>query len=274
MRDDGSLRALSLLGHEIQALSYARLRSDPVRVFDGLLCVYNTLLEAGMVPLDEQIGRELTGAARAIPSFSHRTSALRELAVLFAQNGELEPAERLLEESHNTLLLVQDTDSQLESLASISEIMALSGEFAKSRRLMEMMHDIEGSTDHARHRLVDSLTRSGRFEEAGKILRSIRNDQTRNIASRTLAVALAHNGRLVRAFSILASHSLDGYIQVLTDMSPAFEKVETRLSIEVLRETARVIGWVRPDWREVYDLFSEPNGGNHRPSRDFSTSEA
>lgn len=256
IRNDVDLRTLTLLGNINQALSYARLRANSSDRFDGLLVIYQLVDDSS-----EETIRELVSVAHDIQSAKERSMALRRLAFFIAQSGKLGKAQEILIEADNTSLLIQDTESRLATLNAIAETLASSGSFERSGKIIQEIRQFENNTDEARHQLVISLARSGRFDEALEVLQTIQGDGLRVKASRNLAVALAQNGYFTMAFSTLETRVLDEFLQSLAELSPAFEKIGANLSVEIFQETIRIVGWVRSDWRNIYLLLTEPENG-------------
>jgi hypothetical protein len=50
---------------------------------------------------------------------------------------------------------------------------------------------------------------------------------------------------------------LDSFVSLLTDCATAFEKVECGLSIVILREVVRIVGWISPHWQQIYQILPD-----------------
>ncbi|MBD1821115.1 helix-turn-helix domain-containing protein [Cyanobacteria bacterium FACHB-DQ100] len=74
----------------------------------------------------------------------------------------------------------------------------------------------------------------------------------RNIASERARAQFFHE-----AFESLGFQTLEDFFIVLAlaGWMPSFEKTERGLSLRILREVARIAGWISPEWMEISRLF-------------------
>ncbi len=49
---------------------------------------------------------------------------------------------------------------------------------------------------------------------------------------------------------------LDSFVQTMAKCSPAFEKIQQELSVEVIQEIIRIAGWVRLDWQKIHGIIA------------------
>jgi len=75
-----------------------------------------------------------------------------------------------------------------------------------------------------------------------------------------LANNLASKGRFPEALPFLDHLELDQYIDAFCKWAPALEKVESGLGFSALCEVIRIVGWVREDWHEIYEVISQSPG--------------
>jgi len=94
------------------------------------------------------------------------------------------------------------------------------------------------------------------FEEALATGRGIAGTSRRWDALRPVATALAGIGKIGEALDALGPQEPSGFMRCLAEWAESFEKVEPGLSVTVLREAARIIGWVLPGWRPIYEILA------------------
>ncbi|RMF79560.1 MAG: hypothetical protein D6737_11040, partial [Chloroflexi bacterium] len=92
---------------------------------------------------------------------------------------------------------------------------------------------------------------AGHFEGARETASRITSDWRRADALAELAAALAQAGYVVQAFETFGPRLPNEFVEHVAAWGESFDAVENGLSLRVLRECLRVIGWVYPDWREI-----------------------
>jgi hypothetical protein len=100
----------------------------------------------------------------------------------------------------------------------------------------------------------DSRTRTI-VVQALAAIREIEKPWKRHSANRNIASAFAWMGHFVEAIMGLGKVSLDDFLSELVDWTDALEKKQTGLAISILCEATCIVGWVRPDWRDIHELL-------------------
>jgi len=126
--------------------------------------------------------------------------------------------------------------------------------FAEDENLASGLQD-ENQRALVLRQLVNAFIQVEQFPKAAKTAYAIQDSSSRAFALASLANALAQAGQFGTALKTIGHKRLDEFLQVLAEWIPLFEKVEAGLAIKVLREATEVIGWVRPDWRKINELF-------------------
>ena len=112
-------------------------------------------------------------------------------------------------------------------------------------------------TDHY-GTFVAALCQAGHFDLAKKEVQPlIHNPWHRSEGASSLATPMANIGRFAEGFTTLGLLRLDKFLYDLTEWASAFENVQPRLSLEVMREAVRIAGWVRPQWQDISQLFPD-----------------
>lgn len=111
--------------------------------------------------------------------------------------------------------------------------------------------------------LVGVLGRLGRFEDSISLIETHLEPghdwQIEALISLASAVSLKpkiYTGRYLHMLQtllrFLPRDDSDVAMQLLFSFASLMESIAPYLSLEVIREATRIIGWTRPDWREVY----------------------
>jgi hypothetical protein len=109
--------------------------------------------------------------------------------------------------------------------------------------------------DEALMTLARGLAQAEHFRNAKQAIQAIEEEQKRRWALGSLAIALARHQHFSQALQELGSQNLDDFVHIVASCSAIFEQLEAGLSVSALKEVARIVGWVRPDWRKVADYF-------------------
>ncbi|MDF5732736.1 MAG: hypothetical protein PUP92_33285 [Rhizonema sp. PD38] len=56
---------------------------------------------------------------------------------------------------------------------------------------------------------------------------------------------------------------LNEFLSVLSEWTPNFERVESRLLATVLSEAVRIAGWAHPDWRKLSKQLNSQKLNNY-----------
>jgi|GEM_PF-4801981 len=72
-----------------------------------------------------------------------------------------------------------------------------------------------------------------------------------SLAQSDIAAALVAVGKLQQAFQVLGNQSFPAYMQFLSALAPAAEKIEPGLFARVVYEAARILSWQRKTWEPL-----------------------
>jgi tetratricopeptide (TPR) repeat protein len=156
---------------------------------------------------------------------------------------------------------IEDDLEKAKALSAIAAFLANAGHSVDSDRIFinarEATYAVE---DFSRRQfalcsLAAALSQAGYFSKAKELVQTIHDDWYLVLDWNGLATPFAKAGRFLEAFTILGWQRLDLFLCDLTEWASAFEGAESGLSVAVLREAVRIAGWVRPSWREIYELF-------------------
>jgi hypothetical protein len=260
----------------------ARALQDDVRRAWALRALAAALAEAARFD-------EAMAVTRAVQDAAARALALSALAAALAQASEAR-AGSVFDEAGVAARALQNDWERALALRALAVALARAGRFDEAAA-----HMIQDDWEHARalRELAVALARAGRFDQAEAVARAIQSDASRALALRDLAAALAQAGDerasrmfdeveavtgaiqtifalgaltparaqaglFAQAFSALGERQADTFLEAIARWSPAFEQVKPGLSVAILREVTRIIGWVRPDWRKIHGLLWVP----------------
>lgn len=85
--------------------------------------------------------------------------------------------------------------------------------------------------------------------------RRIEDYDGRLSALSTLVANLAQTGYFGEAFATLGKCKPVEFIQEVAKWHKSLDSLRTNLSVHILQEGLRIIGWERPDWHEIYQLL-------------------
>ena len=221
---DEDLKTLAWLGREAEALSHARLRANAKEKFDGLFAISEVLREKGQ--LDPKLQDEVYEVAQAIAGNRQQTEALSHLAAALVQAGRATEATALFTQAQQVAQAIADDGERAEALSH----------------------------------LAAALAQAGHFTQAQQVAQALENNWRRADVLRQLVAALAQAGRFPQALTTLGLQDGSQFLAVLAKWVPAFERIETGLSMIVLREALAIWVWAEPEWREVYQVFQGEEG--------------
>jgi tetratricopeptide (TPR) repeat protein len=220
--------ALAQAGRFDEAIAVARTIQDFFYRAEALRAIAAALAQVG----DKRAGGifdEAGAAARAGPGDYAYADALCSLAAPLAQAG-VACVGSILDEAWTVACAIQDGYARALALCALAAARAQAGKESTSRI----------------------------FDEARAVACAIQDDFSRPDTLRALAAALAQAGRFDEAFKALGQPEADEFLKTIAQWSPAFEKVKPGLSVTILREGVRIVGWVRPDWRKIHELLMQP----------------
>jgi tetratricopeptide (TPR) repeat protein len=179
---------------------------------------------------------------------------LSGLVTALAQVGRLNEA---MENAHD----INDDLQKVQALSAVASALANAGCMPQAEKVFtqayKAAYTIEsyGRWIGAIGALAAALSQAGYFNKAREVIQVIQDDRDRLEALSGLAAPLAKTGRFAGALDTLGLQRIDGFLCELTEWAAAFEQVNPGLSVAVLREVVRIAGWVRPGWREIYELL-------------------
>ena len=239
-------KALAEAGHFAQAQETAALIQESGRQAEALRALTLALAKTGNYAQAQSL-------AQTIQDNQTKMELLRELAALLARADQFALAETILQ-------TIQGDGRRAEALTDLAIILAKTDEakaqkfFAEAENLASGLQD-ENQRALVLRQLVNAFIQVEQFPKAAKTAYAIQDSSSRAFALASLANALAQAGQFGTALKTIGHKRLDEFLQVLAEWIPLFEKVEAGLAIKVLREATEVIGWVRPDWRKINELF-------------------
>lgn len=259
-------------------LATALARTDPGRAGEMI----DEALTAGSppraVPLDEVLIRLVAalghvrqpGAARrvadCIPGCLARMEATGALAAVLARQQDVE-AEQVLIEAREAAAGGGGDKERAEAQGRIALGLAREGAFAEARRVARAIAD-DWERWGARVRIAEYEHRQGIRDGTA----DIDVDSTREAGYQWEAqedratAALLESGAVHHFFADLDSRSgsqtgpVDGYLIELFKWAPLLQQVDPATAPAILREAIRVVAWIRPDWRTIYES-TERTGG-------------
>lgn len=76
-------------------------------------------------------------------------------------------------------------------------------------------------------------------------------------ARRSLFSMLIKRGLIARAFATLGTLYLDRFLYIISEQICISERFEQYNTLDILQESIRIAGWVRSDWKNVYEYMRE-----------------
>ena len=89
-----------------------------------------------------------------------------------------------------------------------------------------------------------------------EVARAIEDTSWRDEALRAVALSLAQAGQFGKMFLVLQPLNIYNYLISMAQGLPELEKLEPVLSLKVVREVVRIIGWVWPQWHKIYAILA------------------
>jgi tetratricopeptide (TPR) repeat protein len=231
---------------------------------------------------------EAEQAALAISFLESRSEALRELVVALVQTEQFTEAERVARS-------IESINSRTWALKELINALVQAGQFTQAEQLARSI-EVARSRALALKWLASALAKAGRFTDAEQVAQSIEDTKIQSETvtdlvqirqtveveeGLTASSKVAQNIKLEERQSDVLEHSpvtatqamnfeealvavglleLNEFLSVLSEWTPAFEKVELGLSVTVLSEAVRIAGWVHPDWRKISELLNTQAG--------------
>ena len=165
-RDNDELKALSWLGRIDEAVSYAQLRVDPRRRFDGLLAIINAL--QAKKQLNYSLLDEAWKACQLIET-DWKSRLLSELAVAFYRAGHTTEADTMLAEAQEIAYSIRYKNEQDEALSYLVVALAQIGYLDQAYRITEELEEVWPRTK-AMGEVAAGLLLAGRDEEAETVI--------------------------------------------------------------------------------------------------------
>jgi hypothetical protein len=199
---------------------------------------------------------EACEVARTIQDAGSRAHALSALAAALAQAGDGQ-AGVVFREAGEVARSIQNEYRRAEALRELASALVQAGDEQAAVTFREACGAARASQHAgALSALAAALVQAEQFDEAGEVVRAIQDARSREAALRDLAVALAQAGRFAEAFATLGQCKPDEFIQKVAEWNKPFDILRTGLSIPILQEVLRIVGWERPDWQRIYTLLA------------------
>ena len=106
--------------------------------------------------------------------------------------------------------------------------------------------------------VASALAQAGTIAPALEVARAIEDTSWRAAGAGCGGVGPCTSRQNGGSLSCLAPWKLYNYLGAITPWLPSLEKLEPGLSVAVVREVVRIIGWVWPQWHKVYDILAQP----------------
>jgi tetratricopeptide (TPR) repeat protein len=177
--------------------------------------------------------------ARDIESDPCRLDALTHVAAALAEAGERDRAEGLVDEAVKATRAMEGYYNWQQAKGSTSLMRALA-ERERYDVALKVAGDIKLDQDRA-EALFREAVRIVRTRPKGKVLTFLRDV-----------------GRVSDALALLALadfQDINEFLQDLRMWLRTFERLQSGLSVIVLREFTEVAGWSNPHWRRVHELI-------------------
>ena len=195
---------------------------------------------------------------------SDNQSSMRELSEMVGELARI----RQFKQARDLVHIITTRRWQVAALGLLASAFAQSGQkgsaqitFDKAEKLAQSIGDTKEQVD-ALNGLASELAKLQRFEEAFAVLRqveklaqSIGDTKEQVDALNGLASELAKLQRFEEAFANLRVLDLDEYLAKLIKWGNTFDDVEAGLTLSVLREVTRILGWQRTDYRGLLKLL-------------------
>lgn len=196
-----------------------------------------------------------------------QVSGLSILGTRLFQTENTAKAKTVFEEAKKIAFAIEHWQEKSLALRDLIIGLIEAGYFNEAINLAPMIEETESKVIVLRY-LVNKLSQNGHHTEAEQLVQSIKNNGyllSKNLSEEEIAeisAAMVEVGYFTEGLKILGLQPIDFFLSTLTEWVSAFEKVESGLSLSVLREAIRISGWVRLDWQEIYDIFPKSTNIN------------
>lgn len=155
-----------------------------------------------------------------------------------AQSGDKDQAEVLLEEAQEAARSITNYWQRAKALSELAGALAQAEDNDRAEALFEEAQETAGYFDISGWRSYHGLIAlASTFAQAERF-------------SRALALLGLLDANRVSGYRELA---IDVFMRALTELALSFER--SGLSLDVVRETASIAGWVHPGWSQIHDLI-------------------
>lgn len=190
-----------------------------------------------------------------IQDISSQSQLLGEMAIALIELQQLSEAEQIIEEikidfhkvrpiGELAIALIQlEQNPNIECLFDTIQMIAKQESYNENESIILI-------------ELATYLIQAKQFNRAWQVAKSIKDNDKRMDALKSLAIAMAQVNFFVKAFAVLDIEELDHLLVNLNDFRSTFEKVESGLSVKVIQEAVRIAGWVRPTWQKIWNVLS------------------
>ena len=190
-------------------------------------------------------------------------SALTHLAKAWAKVGRVDKALMFFGLAEEIVQKIEEISSPGSEYLILSEALAEVGYFDMAE-IVVRMNDSVLYYVKALIALEVALAEAGEEEkkkasaihaEVMELVQYGRNTISSTTDLGEIGIVLGKVRYFVEAVITLGQESLDQTLSNLAEWIDAFEKVESGLSLVILREALRIAGWVHPDWQDIYKML-------------------
>jgi hypothetical protein len=233
---------------------------------------------------------EAERAARTLPDNGWSPNSLRALTYYMAKAGYFPEAERVARSIQNawrratalgnlTAALIKDENSHATTI--LAEVLEMIPNIDDQWERAEIWRDLAeklGEVDYeqldsiftkaitaaqeivdpgwkrgALNDLASTLAGSGRYVEALAVAHAIEDSDVRLRALRDIAFYLVEKKRYAEALKVLGPLQPDEFIKIVACGASNADGIKPTLVAMGLREVLRILGWIFPDFRAVYE---------------------
>jgi hypothetical protein len=264
---------VNILFNEIEDLF---IKQDEYIDSSELIKIIEKLINVGLLNKAHKV-------TNMIEDLPEKIIALSYVAREFHKHGKFNEAQKILSKAHKVANIIEDLpieeiedtiipvsvlSTAFHNLASVlyqqGKINESTQILSKAYRILSITNDIPGKIIGF-FSLVTAFYEQKQDTEAQKIMSTIRENlslipkDTDEEDLFNIVARIGKLGKLMDGFNLINiyQYDLDSFIDTLLEWSDAFEKIESGLSLVILKEVIRIASWVSPQWQEIYQIFPD-----------------
>lgn len=187
----------------------------------------------------------------------YKVQALGELASALARVKQFDCANAIVEQARQTADTITHRFWMEWAQATLARALAQTGQFDRASQIAAAITD-DTPRGWAMGGLASALVQAGQFDRARQLLDAITVAVQKYQANFYFTRALAQVGHYDEALVTLLDNRMDKYLETVASWGAYFEQTDPGLFIRVLQEATEVAGWIRADWKEIYQLLTTP----------------